>query len=220
VAVIRVLVVDDEAIVRAAIRSVLESDPAITVQAEAADADEGIALTRALRPDVVLMDIRMPKTDGMSATTEIRRIRPNQPVVIVTTFGDDQYIDRAVALGVNGFLIKSGDPHDLIRGVKAAAAGGASISPAVAAYLLRTPPNHRSAISARGAREVGKLTARELDVLRLLARGYSNAEIGGRLHLVESTVKGYLTAIFLHLGVRNRVEAALVAYDAGIARGE
>jgi DNA-binding NarL/FixJ family response regulator len=220
VAVIRVLVVDDEAIVRAAIRSVLESDPAITVQAEAADADEGITLTRALRPDVVLMDIRMPKTDGLSATTEIRRIRPNQPVVIVTTFGDDQYIDRAVALGVNGFLIKSGDPHDLIRGVKAAAAGGASISPAVAAYLLRTPPNHRSAISARGASEVGKLTARELDVLRLLARGYSNAEIGGRLHLVEGTVKGYLTAIFLHLGVRNRVEAALVAYDAGIARGE
>jgi DNA-binding NarL/FixJ family response regulator len=214
--VIRVLLVDDEPAIRAGIRSVLDSEPEIDVLAEAVDGDEAVALTMALRPDVVLMDIRMAGTDGLSATERIRGLRPAQPIVIVTTFGDDPYIDRAVALGVNGFLIKSGDPYDLIRGVKAAATGGASLSSPVATYLLRTLRKGRQAAPRGDASAIEALSARELDVLGLLGRGHSNAEIAGRLHLVEGTVKGYVTTIFSRLGVRNRVEAAIIAHESGL----
>jgi DNA-binding NarL/FixJ family response regulator len=214
--VIRVLLVDDEPAIRAGIRSVLDSEPEIDVLAEAVDGDEAVALTMALRPDVVLMDVRMPGTDGLSATERIRRLLPAQPIVIVTTFGDDPYIDRAVALGVNGFLIKSGDPYDLIRGVKAAATGGASLSSPVATYLLRTLRMGRHEAPRGAASAIEALSARELDVLGLLGRGHSNAEIAGRLHLVEGTVKGYVTTIFSRLGVRNRVEAAIIAHESGL----
>jgi DNA-binding NarL/FixJ family response regulator len=215
-AVIRVLLVDDEPAIRAGIRSVLDSEPEIDVLAEAVDGDEAVAVTMALRPDVVLMDIRMPGTDGLSATERIRELLPSQPIVIVTTFGDDAYIDRAVALGVNGFLIKSGDPYDLIRGVQAAATGGASLSSPVATYLLRTLRQGRHGAPRGAASAIEALSARELDVLGLLGRGHSNAEIADRLHLVEGTVKGYVTTIFSRLGVRNRVEAAIIAHEAGL----
>ncbi|BDZ47909.1 DNA-binding response regulator [Frondihabitans sucicola] len=214
---IRVLVVDDESDIRAGIRSVLDSQPDIEVQAEATDGEQAIATALSLKPDVVLMDIRMPGTDGLSATEEIRAHRPSQPVVILTTFGDDRYIDHAVALGVNGFLIKSGDPYDLIRAVTAAATGGASLSPPVAAYLLRTLHERKRPHSGGAESATKALSARELGVLGLVGLGFSNAEIAARLHLTEGTIKGYISTIFARLGVRNRVEAAIIAHEAGLA---
>lgn len=213
-AVIRVLLADDEPDIRASYRAILGTDPAIEVIAdEASDGRQAVALTRARRPDVVLMDIRMPGLDGLSALEEIRRSRPRQAAVIVTTFGDDEYIARAVGLGVNGFLTKSGDPYDLIRGVKAAAGGGAALSPTVAAHLIDVL---RAAPQDDAHRRVAGLTAREREILALLATGLSNAEIASELFLVEGTVKGYLSHIFIKLGTRNRVEAAILAHRAGL----
>jgi DNA-binding NarL/FixJ family response regulator len=214
VVVTRVLLADDEPAIRAGFREILESDPMIEViAAEAANGRQAVELALAERPDIVLMDIRMPELDGLAAIAEIRRARPEQAAIIVTTFGDDDYIARAVQLGVNGFLTKSGDPYDLIRGVKAAGAGGAALSPAVAAHLidvLRTAPG------TDAHSRVASLTTRESQVLGLLAKGHSNAEIAAELFLVEGTVKGYVSNILTQLGVRNRVEAAVLAHHAGI----
>ncbi len=217
-AVIRVLLADDELAIRAGFRAILESDPEIeVVPAVAATGRQAVTLTLAERPDVVLMDIRMPELDGLAAVEQIRRARPLQAVLIVTTFGDDDYIARAVRLGVNGFLVKSGDPYDLIRGVKAAAAGGATLSPAVAAHLIEVLRTTSTTPMQDASRAVANLTPRERDVLTLLARGRSNAEIAAELFLVEGTVKGYLRDIFTRLGVRNRVQAAILAHHAGLA---
>jgi DNA-binding NarL/FixJ family response regulator len=215
-AVTRVLLADDEPAIRTTYRAILESDPEIDVlDAEAATGRQAVALALAERPDVVLMDIRMPELDGFDAVERIRRAAPAQATVIVTTFGDAEYIARAVRLGVNGFLVKSGDPYDLIRGVKAAAGGGAALSPAVAAHLIGLLRTETTANDA--GRAVAALTARERDVLALLAKGRSNAEIAAGLFLTEGTVKGYISGIFTRLGVRNRVEAAILAHQAGIA---
>ncbi|MFT4136341.1 response regulator [Microbacterium sp.] len=215
-AVIRVLLADDDTDVRATYRSILESDPIIhVIPAEAASGREAIVKTLDEKPDVVIMDIRMPELDGLVALEHIRRARPEQAVLIVTTFGDAEYVARAVSLGANGFLTKTGDPYDLLRGVKAAAAGGAALSPAIAAHLidvLRVSAQR----PARRTVAAADLTAREREVLSLLARGKSNAEIAAELFLVEGTVKGYVSGIFTRLGVRNRVEAAIKAHEAGI----
>ncbi|WP_327152638.1 response regulator transcription factor [Nostocoides japonicum] len=217
-AVIRVLLADDELAIRAGFRAILESDPEIeVVPAVAATGRQAVTLTLSERPDVVLMDIRMPELDGLAAVEQIRSARPRQAVLIVTTFGDDDYIARAVRLGVNGFLVKSGDPYDLIRGVKAAAAGGATLSPAVAAHLIEVLRTTSTTPMQDASRAVANLTPRERDVLTLLARGRSNAEIAAELFLVEGTVKGYLRDIFTRLGVRNRVQAAILAHHAGLA---
>ncbi|CCH77544.1 Response regulator receiver protein [Nostocoides japonicum T1-X7] len=215
---IRVLLADDELAIRAGFRAILESDPEIeVVPAVAATGRQAVTLTLSERPDVVLMDIRMPELDGLAAVEQIRSARPRQAVLIVTTFGDDDYIARAVRLGVNGFLVKSGDPYDLIRGVKAAAAGGATLSPAVAAHLIEVLRTTSTTPMQDASRAVANLTPRERDVLTLLARGRSNAEIAAELFLVEGTVKGYLRDIFTRLGVRNRVQAAILAHHAGLA---
>ncbi|THV28503.1 response regulator [Glycomyces paridis] len=212
---IRVLLADDEPVVRASYRAILDTDPGIEVLGvEAATGRQAVALTLAERPDVVLMDIRMPELDGLAALEQIRRARPAQAAIIVTTFGDDEYIARAVQLGANGFLVKSGDPYDLLRGVRAAAGGGAMLSPAVAAHLIGLLRAGASATEA--GRALASLTAREREVLALLATGASNAEIAAALFLTEGTVKGYLSGIFLRLDVRNRVEAAILAHQAGL----
>ncbi|WP_245579779.1 response regulator [Brevibacterium album] len=214
-AVIRILLADDEAPIRAAFRAVLDSDPELCVlPEEAADGRQAVSMTLARRPDVVLMDIRMPVLDGLAALGEIRRARPEQKVVIVTTFGDDELIDRAVGLGARGFLTKAGDPYELIRGVRAVAAGGAALSPAVAGHLMDALG--ASLPAAQAGDRLSALTAREREVLVLLARGLSNAEIAAELFLVEGTVKGYIRGIFTRLGVRNRVEAAVLAHQAGL----
>jgi len=214
--VIRVLLADDEAVVRAGVRAILGTDPEIDVVAEAPDGRSAVDLTLAHRPDVALLDIRMPRLDGLAAAAEIGRLAPAVAVAVLTTFGDDEYVARALDEGVRGFLLKSGDPRELIAGVHAVAGGGAYLAPSVTARVigrLRTAELRRE--PAARAR-VESLTDRERAVLSLLGAGLSNAEIAQRLHLVEGTVKGHVSAILARLGLNNRVQAALLAHDAGL----
>ena len=209
---VTVLIVDDDALVRAGLRTILGSDPILDVVAEAADGAQAVDAARVHRPDVTLMDIRMPRTDGLEATAELNRAGVHTAVVVLTTFGENDHLTRAIELGVSGFLLKTGDPFELIRGIKAAAAGGACLSPAIARQLVtRLRSTERGQTAARTA--VNNLSPREQQVARLLARGMSNAEIARDLGLVEGTVKGHIGSILTRLGVRNRVEAAVLIHD-------
>ncbi|PRX01157.1 UNVERIFIED_ORG: LuxR family two component transcriptional regulator [Actinomadura viridilutea] len=220
---IRVLLADDEVMIRAGVRAILTADPAtdpaIEVVAEAGDGREAIELTRSHRPDVALLDIRMPRLDGLAAAAELRRAAPDTAVVILTTFGEDEYIARALADGANGFLLKSGDPHELIAGVRAVAAGAAYLSPQVAHRVITEMRSNRIGHGAHARRRVDTLTPRERQVLTLVGAGLSNAEIASRLNVVEGTVKAYVSAILTRLQVRNRVQAAILAYEAGLLDG-
>lgn len=214
---IRVLVADDEPAVRAGLRTVLAGDPTLAVVAEAANGRQALDVLASHRVDVTLLDIRMPTLDGLSALAELRRRDPAHRVVILTTFGDHDYVSRAVALNADGFLLKSGDPYELLRGIRAVAAGGTCLSPSVAAMVVADLRAERRAATSRAAAEtwLASLAPRERAVLTAIATGRSNAEIAADLHLTEATVKGYATTLFARLGVRNRVEAALVAWEAG-----
>ncbi|WP_350348206.1 response regulator transcription factor [Agromyces sp. G08B096] len=211
---IRVLIADDEAMIRVGVRSILQSDPGIEVVFEAVDGREAIAGARRHRPDVAVLDIRMPGVDGLAAAAELAATVPDTRVVMLTTFGEDDYVERALGGGALGFLLKAADPRELIAGVKAVAAGGAYLSPEITRRVIAPYLDAAPSRDARAA--VASLTARERDVLALLGNGASNAEIGDRLHLVEGTVKGHVSAILLKLGARNRVEAAVVAHRAGL----
>jgi DNA-binding NarL/FixJ family response regulator len=213
--VIPVLLADDEAMIRAGVRAILAADPEIEVVAEAADGRAAVDLVRAHRPRVALLDIRMPRLDGLAAGAQIRRLVPETAVIMLTTFGEDDYIAQALGDGASGFLLKSGDPRELIAGVRAVADGGAYLSPRVARRVIDLGGGWMTRGPA--ARDLtSALTEREREVLGLVGAGLSNAEIGRRLFLVEGTVKGYLSTIFTRLGVRNRVQAAIVAYEAGL----
>jgi DNA-binding NarL/FixJ family response regulator len=213
--VIKLLVVDDEPLVRHAVGAIIETDEEIETRF-ACDGREAVDMVDRHRPDVVLMDLRMPVLDGLAATEEIRRRHPKQRIVILTTFGDAEYVDRAVALGVDGFLLKSGDPLELLRGVRAVADGGASLSSTVAAMVLHRAREAASPLGspATASRALAGLPKRERDVVDLVAEGLTNAEIAARLRLTETTVKGYLSASFARLGVSNRVQAALIVWRA------
>ncbi|MFF4991690.1 response regulator [Streptosporangium saharense] len=213
---IRVLLADDDEMVRAGVGAILATDPGIKVVAEAGDGREAVELALTHRPDVALLDIRMPRLDGLAAAVEIIRTAPAVAVAILTTFGEDAYLTRALDDGVRGFLLKSGNPRELIAGVHAVAGGGAYLSPRMAARVigeLRSPRLGR-AVTARG--RVEALTERERDVLALLGAGLSNAQIARRLGLVEGTVKGHVSAILTRLDLRNRVQAAVLAHEAGL----
>jgi DNA-binding NarL/FixJ family response regulator len=214
--VIRVLLADDEAMIRAGVKAILAADPGIEVVAEAGDGREAVDLTLAHHPQVALLDIRMPRLDGLAAATEIRRAAPGTAVVMLTTFGEDEYIARALGEGASGFLLKSGDPRELIAGVRAVADGAAYLSPRVAHRVIDELRDGRMTRGTAARTRTEALTERERDVLALLGAGLSNAEIGKRLFLVEGTVKSYVSAILTRLGVRNRVQAAIVAYEAGL----
>ncbi|WP_436777877.1 response regulator [Yinghuangia sp. YIM S09857] len=211
---VRVLLAEDEPLIRAGVRAILASDPGIEVVAEAEDGAEAVELARRHRPDVAVLDIRMPRLDGLAATAEIRRLLPEVAVVILTTFGEDAYIAEAIDAGATGFLLKSGDPRELTAGIRAAAEGAAYLSPRVAKRVIDTMG--RSVRTAQAADRVAVLTPREREVLALIGEGISNAEIGRRLNLVEGTVKTHVSAILTRLRVRNRVQAAIVAYEAGM----
>lgn len=217
---IRVLLADDEAMVRAGVRAILGSDNAIEVVAEAADGQEAVEAAQRHRPDVAVLDIRMPRMDGLAAGAEIRRTVPETAVVMLTTFSEDAYIAKALGDGASGFLLKSGDPRELIAGLKAVADGAAYLSPKIAqrviAELGAGSGGGRMSRAAAAKEQVDALTPRELDVLSLVGAGLSNAEIARRLFLVEGTVKAYVSAILTRLQVRNRVQAAIVAYEAGL----
>ncbi|HEU5160346.1 MAG TPA: response regulator transcription factor [Streptosporangiaceae bacterium] len=213
---IRVLLADDEGMIRAGVRAILAADPRIEVVAEAADGREAIELARRHRPDVALLDIRMPRLDGLAATGEILRAVPGIAVLILTTFSEDTYIAQALGDGASGFLLKSGDPEELLTGVRAVAGGAAYLSPKVAKRVIDELGPGRMSRAATARDQVDALTPRERDVLALLGAGLSNAEIARRLHLVEGTVKAYVSTILTRLDVRNRVQAAIIAYEAGL----
>ncbi|GAB3173809.1 LuxR family two component transcriptional regulator [Micromonospora palomenae] len=213
---VTVLLADDEAMVRAGVRAILAADPGIEVVAEAGDGRAAVELTRAHRPRVALLDIRMPKLDGLAAAAEIRRLVPATATVMLTTFGEDEYVARALGHGASGFLLKAGDPRELLAGVRAVAEGGAYLSPPVARRVIELNGDRMARVPAARDRTAG-LTDREREVLGLVGAGLSNAEIARRLFLTEGTVKGYLTSIFTRLDVRNRVQAAIIAYEAGLA---
>ncbi|WP_017572067.1 response regulator [Nocardiopsis halotolerans] len=213
---IRVLLADDEAMIRAGVRAIVRSDPEIEVVAEAADGREAVDLVLSHRPDVALLDIRMPRMDGLAATTEIRRIAPATAVVILTTFGEDSYISQALSGGASGFLLKAGDPRELITGVHAVADGGAYLSPQVARQVIAQFGGARATREAAAAARIEVLTQREREVLALVGAGLSNADIAERLFLVEGTVKSYVSAILNRLEMRNRVQAAILAHEAGL----
>jgi DNA-binding NarL/FixJ family response regulator len=213
---IRVLLADDEAMIRAGVRAILATDPGIEVIAEAADGHEAIDEAQRHRPDVALVDIRMPRLDGLAAAAEIRRTVPGAAVLILTTFSEDAYIGQALAGGAAGFLLKAGDPRELIASVRAVADGAAYLSPRIAKRVIAEFGGERITRGVAARRRAENLTPREREVLALVGAGLSNAEIATRLHVVEGTVKAYVSAILTRLEMRNRVQAAILAYEAGL----
>ncbi|MFK0015604.1 response regulator [Streptomyces sp. NPDC091027] len=217
---IRILIADDEPMIRAGVRTILTTDPGIAVVAEAADGREAVELAQRHRPQVAVLDIRMPGTGGIEAAAEIRRTVPGTGVVMLTTFGEDDYILTALSEGATGFLIKSGEPEELIAGVRAVADGAAYLSPKVAArvvaHLAAGGAGARTGRRAAARARVETLTARERDVLGFLGGGLSNGQIARRLRLAEGTVKAHVSSILARLGVDNRAAAAVVAHEAGV----
>ncbi|MEV5968968.1 response regulator transcription factor [Streptomyces sp. NPDC051921] len=217
---IRVLLADDEAMIRAGVKAILATDPGIEVVAEAGDGHEAVECARLHRPDVVLLDIRMPRLDGLGAAEELRRAVPSAALVVLTTFSEDAYIERALGCGVSGFLLKSGDPRELIAGVRAVAEGAAFLSPVVARRVIDTLGGARFTRAADARTRLAPLTGREREVVALVGAGLSNQEIAERLHVVEATVKAHVSAVLGRVGLRNRVQLAILAYEAGLVPDE
>jgi DNA-binding NarL/FixJ family response regulator len=214
---IKVLIADDQALVRAGFRMIIDSQPDIEVTAEAADGNEAMRLTRRHRPDVVLMDIQMPELDGIAATRMIVDAGTARParVLILTTYDLDEYVFDALAAGASGFLLKDSQPEECIRGVRLVANGDALLSPSVTRRLITTFA-HRRRRTLRDARSAELLTARELEVLGLVARGQSNVEIAASLGVSENTVKTHVTHVLDKLALRDRIQAVIYAYENGI----
>ncbi|MEV5241074.1 response regulator transcription factor [Streptomyces cinnamoneus] len=215
---IRVLIADDEPLIRAGIRMILTSADDIEVVAEAVNGREAVELARGHGVDVALLDIRMPVLDGLTALGELRRAAPGVRTLILTTFGERENVLRALRQGGAGFLLKDSAPGELIGAVRAAAAGDAYLSPGATRHVadsLATGAVTGRAEDAR--RRVALLSERERDVLALLGEGLSNADAGRRLHMSEATVKTYVSRILAKLECDNRVQAALLARDAGLA---
>ncbi|MEU7291934.1 response regulator transcription factor [Streptomyces exfoliatus] len=214
---IRVVIADDEPLIRAGIRMILISDPEIEVVGEAADGRAAVEAARAHAADVVLLDIQMPVLDGLSALPEFRRAVPEARVIVLTTFGERENVLRALEHGSAGFLLKDTAPAELIRAVRAAAAGDAYLSPAATRHVVERLATGREAARAEEARgRVAALSEKEREVLALLGEGLSNADAGRRLHMSEATVKTYVSRILAKLDCENRVQAALLARDAGL----
>ncbi|MGW1097838.1 response regulator transcription factor [Streptomyces sp. NPDC002455] len=214
---IRVLVADDEPLIRAGIRMILSSADDIDVVAEAADGREAVELARSQRIDVALMDIQMPVMDGLTALGELRRAAPQVRVLILTTFGERHNVLRALTGGSAGFLLKDSAPAELMRAVRAAAGGEAYLSPGATRHVVDSLASGGATQRAEDARRrLEKLTDRERDVLALLGEGLSNADAGQRIHMSEATVKAYVSRILAKLDCENRVQAALLARDAGL----
>lgn len=206
---VRLVLADDEALLRRGLRVLLEAGGRVRVVAEAADGDELLAAIEAHRPDVVLIDVQMPGTDGLTALRAVTALADPPAAAILTTFDMDEYVAAALDLGAQGFLLKDAEPDALVRAVLDLASGGAVLDPRITARLL--PLLRSSGGQLRAARAVGTLSARERQVLDLVADGRSNAAIGRQLGLTEATVKSYMSTLLNKLGVRNRVQAALAA---------
>jgi DNA-binding NarL/FixJ family response regulator len=210
---ISVLIADDQRLVRAGFRVILAGEPGIQVVGEAADGQEAVELARALGPAVVLMDIRMPNMDGLTAARQILASGGSR-VLILTTFDADEYVYEALKMGASGFLLKDAPPDQLIGAVRCIAAGDALIDPSITRRLIGRFA-HAVRPPARQPAQLSDLTQRELDVLRLVARGLANAEIAAELVVEESTIKTHVSRILMKLGLRDRVQAVVVAYESG-----
>lgn len=213
--VVRVVVVDDEPMVCVFLRTILGSVPDIEVVDEAHDGAAGVEAVRRSRPDVVLMDLRMPGMDGLAAIERVNQLADRPNIVVLTTFDADQYVLRALRAGATGFLVKSTPPEELIGLVRTAAQGHTVLSPSAARRLIAASTDGLSA-RERARELVGSLTGREVQVLAGLGEGLSNAQIAARLFLSEATIKGYVSRMLDKLGCVNRTQAGLLAHDAGI----
>ncbi len=218
-----VLLVDDQALVRVGFRLVIESEPDLVVVGEAGDGRVALEQVAALAPDVVLMDIRMPGVDGIEATRRIVAEHPGSRVLVLTTFDVDDLAFAALRAGASGFLLKTARPEDLVDAIRTVAAGTAVVAPRVLRRMLDLFAPHLPTsgdVPADGGPDprLGALTPRELDVLRLIGAGLSNAEIAAELVLSETTVKTHVGNVFAKLGARDRVQAVIIAYECGLAR--
>jgi DNA-binding NarL/FixJ family response regulator len=211
---IRVLVCDDQALVRSGFRMILDARADLEVVGEAEDGLEAVELTRTLGPDVVLMDVRMPNLDGIGATRQIVSSGAAARVLILTTFDPDEYVYEAIRAGASGFLLKDVEPEELVDAIRVVAAGNALLGASVTTRLLARFGQAPAATTP----SLDHLTERELDILRLMAEGLTNAEIAKRLFVSETTVKTHVSSVLRKLGVRDRVQAVIAAYDAGIVR--
>ncbi|MEV7414088.1 response regulator transcription factor [Streptomyces sp. NPDC089919] len=209
---VTVLLVDDEPLVRAGLRAVLEAQPDIEVVGEAADGAAVVPLVLKLRPDVVAMDVRMPLMDGIEATRAVLRSVPRPPkVLVVTTFENDEYVYQALRAGADGFLLKRARPTEIVHAVRLVAEGESLLFPAAVRALAAEYGNR----TARAALDAAALTEREEEVLRLMARGLTNAEIAGRIFVGTETVKSHVSAVLSKLGARDRTQAVIAAYESG-----
>jgi DNA-binding NarL/FixJ family response regulator len=214
---VRVLIVDDDDLMRAGLKSVLASDESVQVVGEIGDGREAVQSTREHRPDIVLMDVRMPGLDGIAATREVLACSPNVKVVMLTTFEDDDYIFGALNAGASGFLLKRTRPEELIAAIHTIASGDSLLSPSVTRRVIdrmaREPP-----VEVAPNRRLDSLTPREREVLELVAGGLSNGEIARSLFVEESTVKSHVKRILMKLRLRDRVQAVIFAYESGVTR--
>ncbi len=211
-----VLIADDQALVRVGLRKILESEPEMTVVGEAADGEDAIAAARRLRPDVVLMDIRMPVLDGIEASRRIIRAQPGTRVLILTTFGLDGYVYDALRAGASGFMLKDAPPEEIAAAVRIVANGEALLAPAVTRSVIEEFARQQPAAAPAPPPAVAELTPREREVLDLLARGLSNHEICEQLVISEATAKTHVARILQKLDLRDRVQAVIYAYESGL----
>ena len=212
---IRVLVADDQELVRAGFRMILETQSDVEVVGDASDGIEAVKAIQHLQPDVVLMDIRMPNLDGLGATKQIVKAGSGSRVLILTTFDLDEYVYRALTAGASGFMLKNAPPEELIQAVRVVADGDGLLSPSITRRVIEEftrlpPPGETDALAG--------LTAREREVLKLIARGLSNAEIAAELFVSDATVKSHVTHMLSKLQLRDRVQAVVLAYESGLVR--
>jgi DNA-binding NarL/FixJ family response regulator len=212
---IRIVIADDQAMVRAGLRMVVDSDPGMEVVGEAADGREAVAVARRTRPDIVLMDISMPRLDGLSAAKELLGTPSPPKIITLTTFDTDENLYAALRAGTSGFLLKVSPPEQLLEAIRVVHAGDALLDPAVTSRVIATFAGRADPTPSP---MLAELTPRELEVLRLLARGLTNAEIAAELYVGEATVKTHVARVLMKLSLRDRAQAVVFAYETGVVR--
>ena len=210
---LKLLIADDQAVVRIGFTAMLDAQPDMTVVGAAQDGRHAVSLAKQLNPDVVLMDIRMPVLDGIGATRQLKEADPAPQVLVLTTFDLDDYVYDALRAGASGFLLKDATPEQIISAVRVVGSGDALLAPSVTRRLIAEFAGRAKLVVPP---ELDRLTAREREVLLLVAAGLTNAEIAGRLYLAEQTVKSHVSSVLLKLGLRDRVQAVILAYESGL----